>query len=251
MAKQRGLLKVEGTLGDLTFYKSKDGYLLREKTSLSASRLANDPAFERTRENNLEFSRAGKGGKLLRHAFRTQLQQASDSRMVSRLFTTFFKVIRADATSVRGQRNVVDGEAELLNGFEFNQAAVLGTTLYAPYTATINRVSGECLIVLPPFLPSSMLAAPAGATHFRLFSAAASIDFEAQTFENQAVDGGPLPLYGAATQAITLSHTLTANSTRPLFLVLGIAFLQEVNAVLYPLQNGAFNALSMVQVNGV
>jgi hypothetical protein len=30
------------------------------------------------------------------------------------------KVIKADATSTRGLRNVIDGEAELLQGFDFN-----------------------------------------------------------------------------------------------------------------------------------
>jgi hypothetical protein len=31
------------------------------------------------------------------------------------------KVIQADATNSRGQRNVIDGEAEMLEGFEFNK----------------------------------------------------------------------------------------------------------------------------------
>lgn len=46
-------------------------------------------------------------------------------------------------------------------------------------------------------------------------------------------------------------HTLTANSTHPLFFVLGIQFFQDVNGVKYPLKNGAFNALSIVKVSGV
>ena len=31
MAQQKGILPVKGTIGNLTFYKSKDGYLLRGK----------------------------------------------------------------------------------------------------------------------------------------------------------------------------------------------------------------------------
>jgi len=52
MAQQKGILPVKGTLGNLTFYKSKDGYLIREKGGLDAKRIASDPAFQRTRENN-------------------------------------------------------------------------------------------------------------------------------------------------------------------------------------------------------
>jgi hypothetical protein len=50
------------------------------------------------------------------------------------------KVIQADTVSERGLRNVIDGEAELLFGFEFNIRGKLGTTLFAPFVATIDRV---------------------------------------------------------------------------------------------------------------
>ncbi len=56
---------------------------------------------------------------------------------------------------------------------------------------------------------------------------------------------------GTATAVINLNNSVTANSTHPLFLVLGIEFYQDVNGVKYPLKNGAFNALSIVKVSGV
>ena len=45
---------------------------------------------------------------------------AKDRKMVPRLTREMLRVLHADAVSVRGQRNVIDGEAELLKGFEFN-----------------------------------------------------------------------------------------------------------------------------------
>jgi hypothetical protein len=51
MAKQKGIIKLKGTLGDITFYKSQDGFLAREKGGVDASRIANDANFQRTREN--------------------------------------------------------------------------------------------------------------------------------------------------------------------------------------------------------
>ena len=39
------------------------------------------------------------------------------------------QVVISDATSDRGERNVLDGEASLLTGFEFNARAVLGSNL--------------------------------------------------------------------------------------------------------------------------
>ncbi|UYQ95673.1 hypothetical protein MKQ68_11220 [Chitinophaga horti] len=41
-------------------------------------------------------------------------------------------MIKADATSVRGKRNVIDGEAELLQGFEFNINGTLQGTFFGP-----------------------------------------------------------------------------------------------------------------------
>jgi hypothetical protein len=156
---------LKGTIGNITFYKSKDGYLAREKGGLDANRIANDPAFQRTRENGAEFGRAGKAGKVLRNALRSLLQNTSDSRMIARLTKEMMKVIQADAVNPRGMRNVIDGEAELIEGFEFNVNSKLGTTLYAPYTSSINRVSGELSVNIPAFIPANMVAAPAGATH--------------------------------------------------------------------------------------
>ena len=65
MARQKGIIKLRGTVGDITFYKSKDGHLVRERGGVDGNRIANDPAFKRTRENGSEFGRAGKSGKLL------------------------------------------------------------------------------------------------------------------------------------------------------------------------------------------
>lgn len=251
MAKQKGIIKLDGTIGGITFYKStQDGYLAREKGGVSAEKIATDPAFQRTRENGEEFGRAGKAGKLLRNAIRAMLQNASDSRMVSRLTQKMVEVVQADATNPRGQRNVIDGEAELLQGFEFNISGKLGTTLYAPYTSTIDRVAGTLEANIPSFVPLNMIAAPGGTTHFKIVSAGAEIDFESETFVMDSNESAILPWDTTATAVLTLTNTVTANSTKPLFLALGIEFYQQVNGQMYPLKNGAYNALSLVKVSG-
>lgn len=251
MAKQKGIIKVKGTIGDMTFYKSQDGYIVKEKTSLDGSRIATDPAFQRTRENGNEFGRAGKAGKILRNAIRNQLQNAKDNRLVSRLTTEMIKVIKADATSTRGQRNVIDGETEMLEGFEFNINAKLGTTLYAPYTLSINRVTGELSVHIPAFIPVNMIAAPGGTTHFKIVSAGTEVDFENETSVTDAQETAMLELGSTTTAAFDLINIVSANSTHPLFVMLGIQFYQEVNGIKYSLKNDAFNALAIVKVEGV
>ena len=251
MAKQKGIIKIHGTIDDLTFYKSKNGYLVREKGGVSAERIATDPAFQRTRENGQEFGRAGKAGKLLRTSLKALTQNASDGKMVSRLTREFVKVVKADATSERGLRNVIDGETSLLIGFEFNINGKLGTTLYAPYVPTIDRVSGALEVSFAPFVPVNMVAAAAGSTHFKIMSAGVEIDFENNEYVVDTSSSAVLPWNGAETAAITLTNNVTAESTKPLFLVLGIEFYQEVNGTMYPMKNGAFNPLAIVSVSGV
>jgi hypothetical protein len=249
MARQKGIIKLKGTIGDITFYKTQDGHLAREKGGIDASRIASDPAFQRTRENGSEFGRAGKAGKLLRTALRPLLLNSADSRMVSRLTQAMVKVIQADTVSDRGLRNVIDGEAELLFGFEFNIRGKLGTSLYAPYVGAIDRVSGEITVDLASFVPANMIAAPSGTTHFKIISAGAEVDFEAETYVVATSETAILPWDAAATAAINQTNAVTPASTKPLFLALGIEFYQEINSQMYPLKNGAFNPLAIVKVD--
>jgi hypothetical protein len=161
------------------------------------------------------------------------------------------KVIQADLINERGLRNVIDGEAELLTGFEFNIRGKLGTSLFAPFVGAIDRVTGEITVDLAPFIPTNMIAAPSGTTHYKIISAGAEIDFEAETFVVANSETAILPWDAVATDAIAQVNVVTPASTRPLFLALGVEFYQQVNGQMYPLKNGAYNPLSLVQVSGL
>lgn len=251
MAKQRGPIKLEGTIGDITFLKTADGFIAKSKTAISASRMAADPAFQRTRENNQEFGRAGKAARLLRTVFKAPIQKARDSRMGSRLVREMVKVLQADLTSIRGLRNVIDGEAELLQGFNCNSGATLTATLAAPLTAAVDRPTGQASVSIPSFIPAAMVSAPGGSTHFRLGLSAADIDFEREGFTLGSAETGWLPLSEQPTANINLVANVAVGSLHPIFLLLGIEFTQEVNGVQYPMKNGAYNALSIIKVEGI
>ena len=251
MAQQKGIIKLAGTIGNITFYKTKDGYLAKEKTSLDAARIATDPNFIRTRENGVEFGHAAKVGATLRLVFRGIILNSKDSRMVSRLTQRMVAVVYADVTSTRGLRNVMDGETELVEGFQFNVNAPLSTTFFAPYTPTIDRVTGILKVDVPSFIPANMVTAPNGTTHYKLISSGASIDFETNVSAVDAVASALLPFNGVATAVLALTNTVTLASIHPLFLLFGIEFYQEVNGSYYLLKNGAYNALSVVKVSGV
>ena len=251
MARQKGIIKLKGTIGDITFYKTQDGHLAREKGGIDASRIKSDPAFQRTRENGFEFGRAGKAGKTLRTALRELLINSADGRMVSRLTQRMVKVIQADLVNERGLRNVIDGEAVLLLGFEFNIRGKLGTSLYAPYVGAIDRATGNITVDLASFIPVNMISAPSGTTHYKIVSAGAEIDFEAEIFVVTKSETAILPWDAVATAAVNHINNVTPASTKPLFLALGIEFFQQVNGQMYSLKNGAFNPLALVAVDGL
>lgn len=248
MAKLGGILKIEGTLDNMTFYKTKDGHLVRTKGGVSKERIQNDPAFVRTRENGAEFGASASAGKLLRLSIRNLLMRAKDARVASRLTQAMTKVKNLDLTSDRGERKVSIGlqtpqGKEILKGFNFNNQAIIGSVLFAPYS--IDSATGE--ITLTNLNPMNDIAYPSGATHVGLTSAFAKVDFE--TGEN-SIEISPavnLPIDNTtATQ--TLVPPAVPSGTGNDFMLLLVEFFQEVNGSQYILKNGSFNVLSIVEI---
>ena len=249
MARQTGIIKLKGTIGDISFYKTSDGHLARAKGGVDGNRIANDPAFQRTRENGSEFGRAGKGGKLLRNAIRVLLQNAKDKRVVSRLTKNLVAIVKTDNINERGLRTIQEGNMNLLSGFEFNINGKLGSTLFTDLTTAFDRVTGEATLAMDSFSPTISIAAPGGATHFKIVTGATALDFinEASVFESD--ETVITPYISANTSAINLTASLAANTTFPVIQVVGVEFYQEVNGEQYPLKNGSFNALSVTIVD--
>jgi len=249
MARQEGSLQFKGTIGNLTFYKSQDGFMVKAKSSVSADKIAKSPNYQRTRENMAEFSSAGKSASLLRKAFVNLIARAKDGRLTSRLTTTMYRALQADATSERGQRSVANGEPALLAGLDFNIRANMASTLSAPYTIAVNRATGDATITIPAFVPANLVKAPQGATHFQLFTGAAAVDFETATYQVSTAASDNLVLNNTATAIIPLKVTLPVNSQLPVFLAFGIEFLQQMNGKMYSLNNGEYNACSIIKVD--
>ena len=249
MSKQDGLLQFNGAIENLSFYKTKRGYAVRKRTGVSGARIANDPAFQRTRENGQEFARAGRAGKLLRSAFRNMIKNIANTGTTPRLTREFIKVVKADATSDRGLRNVIDGEIGFIENFEFNMNSLMDTSFYAPFTANIDRVAGTGTIDVPFFNPVEDVHAPEGATHFIITCGICAIDFAGGKFESAIAASEVLVLDSNNTAPLKLVSTISPNSAFPMFLALSIEFVQMVNGKPYMLSNGTYNSMKVVAVS--
>lgn len=253
MAKQAGILQIVGTIGQLTFYYDTiDGvYRVKQKTHLDAERIRTDPSFIRTRENAKEFAESAKAGHLLRESVGGYLQIARDRRVTSRLVQMLMQVTHTDTTSVRGERVPALGNLTLVEGFNFNKNAHLSTTFEAPYSVTFDRVTGAITMDIPPFVPENSLAAPQGATHFKLLMAGSEVDFASFTFITDAAATGIMPWDSSATTLISQALSVTAGTVLPLFAYLGVQWYEQVNGNYYPLYNHRNNCLAVVKVDQV
>lgn len=248
MAKLKGLLKMEGTLNELIFYKTQDGYLVRSKGGISAQRIANDANFQRTRESGAEFGRCSTAGKWLRSAVSNLLVGASDNRVISRLTQVMIQIKNYDTTSARGERKVAVGIANpvapaLLKGFDFNEKAALSAVLSAPFT--VAGATGA--INIPALVPSRDVVFPSGVTHIGLKSAYVVVDF---SNGNSAIEYSPiinLPVDGI-NRAVTLTPSGVPAGEGTKFYLLLIEFFQEINGVQCSLKDGGGNVLTIVDV---
>jgi len=102
--------------------------------------------------------------------------------MSGRLSGAFSKVIKSDTVNNRGRRTVMDGNLQLLQGFEFYKDAALSATFLALYTSSIDRATGVCQVDVPAFVPTVMTAPPPSATHFQLVAAAAELNLAARSY---------------------------------------------------------------------
>ena len=248
MAKLNGLLKFEGTLENLTFYKSADGHFVRTKGGVSKNRIMNDPAFVRTRENGAEFGSIASSGKLLRNAMGPLLVKAKDGKLTSRLVKVMGQIKNMDASSIRGSRNVAQGLTDvnaklLLKGFDFNARANLGNVLNS--SISVSVATGA--VTISGFNPMEQMRIADGATHFSLQSGFLNLDFETGISDMAFSPEVVYPLVqGVISPVLTLSAVPVGNGVN--FYVLLIEFFQEVNGVNYMLNNGAYNVLNILEV---
>ena len=248
MASQKGILKIEGTMSGMTFYKKDGQYLVKEKSSISADKIANDPNFARTRENNAEFGAAGTSGKLLRDSLRSMMLNASDSLVTSRVTQLMSNELKLDVTSVRGLRKPANGLAlptgkAMLKGFNFNANSLLSGVLFKPFTV----VTATGVITITGLIPQTDIAFPQGATHISITGAMGNINFTTGVWDFKLTNVQNLAINSTAT-TVTLTPTAVPAGTGIKVHLLKIEFFQLLNGVQYSLKNGSYNSLSIIEV---
>ena len=72
MARQEGIIKITGTIGDITFYKMNGVYYARMKSCLTGKRFWKEKAFEGSRLSAIALGKASKLASKLYRTFSTE-----------------------------------------------------------------------------------------------------------------------------------------------------------------------------------
>lgn len=256
MSKQTGLLRMTGKIGGVSFYRSGGVDLARVANGPSKEKIANDPAFRRTRENNAEFGGCATVVKALRLAIGEAKISKADAGLVARM-VKLFKEINLNGAGARGQRSIdLISNAVLLQNFEFNTRTSFTSVFNAPYSILTTAARDEATITVSSFLPSSFVNAPSGATHFRIFAVLCTLSdyiFDATTGRytatdptidmlNVEVDSAVTDLSTTTPVTFTLNPVLpgspTMTATTAAVLCIGCEFFQHVGTIDYLLAQG-------------
>lgn len=232
----------------MTFYKTKNGHQVREKGGVSAQRIATDPRYQRTRENNADFATATAAAKHLRDALRPLILFTYDPAMPNRLGGRMLRVVRADAENVRGEGQVQPANLSILHQFSFNAAASLANTLFAKVATTVDAATGNVQVTVPEIAPRARIAKPVGATLFQFVAGAVAMDFSAEGESTLVMEqSAQLAVSEAVVPETVLSLPLAADGL-PTAVVFGVAFYIEDRGQVYPLNNGAYNPMSIINI---
>lgn len=267
MAKQSGLMRYNGTIGNVRHFKIKglQGDFAGLVGGPTGEQVLNDAVFERTRENMNEFGGSAKAGKSVRVALSQVIKQMSDPQMTGRLTAVMKKINLEDQTEARGYRAIlISTQRQYLQGFAFDKRVSFEGIFNTPYSFEQNAARNEGTLTVPAFNPVNLINAPAGATHFRLINALACVsDFAFNsttgTYEPLDAENNELsdvkysdyiellsPVSNTIELAAALPGSPTISTDASVLFCIGIEFYQQVGPNYYLFNSG--NALRVDQI---
>jgi|GEM_PF-2881165 len=256
MARPKGLIEFEGTLGGITSYMLNGKQVLRQSRGSEKEKIKTGSRHERTQENMMEFSGAVAAAKVLRQSLMPVARSFSDPGFTGTLQGKYRDMISV-ASGKRGQRVFKPLlHADAIMAIPFNKDLHLDSVLRVKpnITTNIERTAATLSLSLNT---TTDIFTPAGATHVELIYAIAvqpAFEYDAHINKYKRTDGldknymqhissALLPVY--VNEAVDISLTapqiglplLPVDSA--LVSVLGIRFHQQIGFKTYPLETGA------------
>jgi hypothetical protein len=251
MAFQKGIIKIGGELGDMSFYKgktrkNKSAHLVKTKSGVDAATIKNSPAFSRTRENMSEFALAGEMSKIIYNESSQVTNGARDTQASSRLTAAFRNNLAKDAANLRGERQIQWDDAAELLGYEFNTKRRFGATWGKAVTATGNGT--DVVVSFQDIIPMYDIKAQSEASHAQLEVCVVKIGVDGTVTSSTQVSGFIACNLTSATPIGDLSFDGAQTDAETVIVVASVKTYQELNGVHNALKNQAYNAATIVNV---
>jgi len=235
MAKQRGILKISGSIGDISFYEDKrHGFIARKKGGPSKRQIKTSKSCKEVRQNNSEFGAASSAGALLRQAFHPLIHHCREYSMSRRLQKELLSIIKADTVHEPGKRKLRGENLSTFTQFELTVLSASDKWFDLPVKRekTAEGLSVEAFLVF-------MSPYPSAATHFEVCSVTALVDFDKKTKNHDLQCSGKLVL-NSHTSIVGFEHPVDEKGM--LFHGMGILFYQWIGGAYVLLQEERLRA---------
>ncbi|WP_111307135.1 hypothetical protein [Confluentibacter sediminis] len=165
MPKQKGLIKIKGTLNGVSYYQLNGIDVARRAVGPSKERIQTDPAFVKVKHNNQEFGGASSLSKAIRQSLGDTATTFKDSYMASRLTGVCHKIIQK-GSGTHGQREAhIHNNPEALIGFQLNKNQAFNQLYTAKPSMTGHHNQNNITITLPKISEEHLKKIPKKATH--------------------------------------------------------------------------------------
>lgn len=255
MARTKGIIRLKGTVGHITFYKRLGVEVTREAGGPSASQIKKRRSMRRQRENINEFYHAASpAAKVLRVGL-AQMKHLWHPDLCGYLNGLFRAIIGA-GPGAPGQRSLcVLAHKEMLMGFSFHPERFFENVFMGTHEIEVNTLRNEATLSIPPVDAKALINAPEGATHFRLLFAITVLSEYVFVRNAEPYRAADIKANGqghfvasefmdvqSASAAVVLKAALPGGifpaATSALIAAFGIEFHQEVNGKMYKLKQG-------------
>jgi hypothetical protein len=248
MAKQKGIIQIVGTIGNVTGRRTKDGFIIQEKPGPTREQVLNDPEFEETRKMYTEFGGASKGAKILQDIFLPAIFPCKDNVVHHRLTTLLRQVINTDTASAKGQRCLSYGESRLLKGFSWNIKSDLWRILGFDIKFHFETEDGEVIFHIPAYVPANQMKVNPSATHYRITISAAELSWQKNGPAAEMFTTDYMPVNNERTFPLSGMLLMTPGTTKPIAICVKVDWHMKVNKDMWPSRNSKYNAAGIVEV---
>jgi hypothetical protein len=207
-----------------------DGAFVIRPIGITAKRFKTDPAFRRSRENAAEFGMVVRAGKLIRRAFGSWLMHLDQKDISNRLTQVLMRVVKGDKVNPHGSRKLLDGQLEMLNGFQVNKLCACRSRLN--FTLDLQTGSpGQVTVGIPAFIPANYIHIPMRFKYVRIMAITAVMDLATESVEVQESASPLVPVNGEDQQpAIQLVNSINPGKGQLCLLAVGMqCYLPAVN----------------------